>query len=112
MRAISKTNRVGFSLLELMAVVIIIGVIASLVLSRVVNANNAAKESACQHNRVLINSAIERYSVINDVFPTTLNDLNTTDYFPQGFPACPVSGATYSLNTTTNRVNGHSGGAH
>ena len=51
--------------------------------------------------------AIERYGVENSSYPTNLSDLNTPAYFPQGIPTCPVSGAAYSMNTTTYRIDGH-----
>jgi hypothetical protein len=61
---------------------------------------------------MLINSAIERYAVTTGADPTSLNDLNVPDYFPQGIPVCPVSGSVYTLNPATKRVDGHTGGGH
>lgn len=102
----------GFSLLELLAVVAILGALAAILVPRAAAARNEAAEKACAHNRMLINSAIERYAVTNGVNPSSLNDLNVPDYFPEGIPVCPVSGAAYTLNAGTQRVNGHTGGGH
>jgi general secretion pathway protein G len=103
---------IGFSLLELLAVVAIIGAMAMLLIPRASAAREKAAQKACEHNRALINSAVERYAVTNGVPPASLNDLNTLDYFPNGIPVCPVSGSAYTLDAGTQRVSGHSGGAH
>jgi prepilin-type N-terminal cleavage/methylation domain-containing protein len=107
-----KSAAKGFSLLELLAVVVILGLLAAILVPRASSARNQAAEKACSHNRMLINSAIERYAVTNGVNPSSLNDLNVPDYFPQGIPVCPVSGAAYTLNVGTQRVSGHSSGTH
>ncbi len=100
-------SRQGFSLLELIIVVTIIGIIATLVMPRISASSDKANENTCYHNRAELNSALERYGITNGSFPSSLNDLNTLDYFPGGIPACPVTGNAYVLNTTTNRVEGH-----
>lgn len=102
--------RLGFSLLELIAVVTIIGVIASLIIPRLTASASVAREKTCFHNRAEINSAVEIYSVENGSFPADIAALDTPDRFPDGIPVCPVSGVTYTLNATTHRVQGHLGG--
>jgi general secretion pathway protein G len=103
--------RSAFSLMELLAVVTILGVIASLVLPRVIGGSYLAKEKACLHNRAEINIAVEQFYIHNGVWPA--NDLSDiaadADYFPEGAPACPVSGNAYQLNGATHRVTGHTG---
>ena len=105
-------RRRGMSLLELMAVVLIIGALAAILVPRASVARSEAQEKACYHNRMLINSAVERYAVTNGADPTDLSDLNTPDYFPEGIPVCPVSGNPYTLNPATQRVSGHTSGSH
>lgn len=102
----------GFSLLELLAVVLILGVIAAMVLPRVVNTSSVAEEKSCFHNRAAINSMVEQYYVNTGTFPANnLSDIGADlDYFPQGIPVCPVSGDAYRLDPTTHRVVGHTGG--
>jgi prepilin-type N-terminal cleavage/methylation domain-containing protein len=106
-------RRTAFSLLELIAVVIIVGIMATLILPRAVAARDEAAEKACAHNRMLINSAVERFAVTTGSDPADLSVLaSDPDYFPEGIPVCPVSGHAYTLNTTTHRVDQHANGVH
>jgi prepilin-type N-terminal cleavage/methylation domain-containing protein len=100
----------AFSLLELIAVVAILGLIASLILPRVSTSTTKAKQKTCFHHRAQINTAVEMYYLENSEFPAALSDIDTPDAFPDGIPTCPVSGVAYLLNATTHRVQGHLGG--
>lgn len=94
------------TLLELLLVVVLIGIVASIIMPRIYIPKEMAIERTCYHNRSEINRAIERYGLVNGDYPSSLGDLDST-YFPEGLPVCPVTGDPYSLNTTTNRVEGH-----
>jgi prepilin-type N-terminal cleavage/methylation domain-containing protein len=107
--------RLAFSLMELLAVVTVLGLIAALVLPRVISGTDVAKEKSCFHNRAEINIAVERYKLHTDNWPAdNLSDIAADpDYFPEGLPTCPVSGAAYRIDATTHRVVGHaSSGDH
>jgi prepilin-type N-terminal cleavage/methylation domain-containing protein len=107
--------RFGFSLMELLAVVVILGVIAALVLPRVSSNNDLAKEKTCLHNRAEINIAVEQYYIHTGAWPANnLSDIGADpDYFPEGVPTCPVTGNAYQLDGTLHRVQGHTGpGTH
>lgn len=94
-------------MLELMAVVTLIAIIAAIVVSRVTQSTDSAKCKACRHNRLELNAAIERYYLDNGSFPGNLSDVATPDYLPSGLTVCPVSGAAYSMNPVTHRIDGH-----
>jgi prepilin-type N-terminal cleavage/methylation domain-containing protein len=104
-------TRAAFSLMELLAVVVILGVIAAVVLSRVSTGNDKAKEKTCVHNRSEINITVERYYLHTGTWPANdLSDIGAdATYFPDGLPTCPVTGAAYRLDPTTHRVVGHTG---
>ncbi|MEN0109148.1 MAG: prepilin-type N-terminal cleavage/methylation domain-containing protein [Planctomycetota bacterium] len=109
-------RRPAFSLMELLAVVTILGVIAALIVPRVATSSETAKEKACVYDCGHIHAAVERYRAVNGVWPSAdLNELDgNNDYFPQGIPTCPVSGAPYTLEVTGDlyRVRGHTNGDH
>ena len=100
-------RRGGFSLLELLAVVTILGIIAVVVVPRISVSSAKAKTEADKQNKSEINSAVERWYFSNGTWPAdNLSDIGAdTNYFPSGLPTNPVSGAAYSLSSTTHRCN-------
>jgi general secretion pathway protein G len=101
-------SRAAMSLLEVMLVIVIIGIIATVIMGRLAASSDMAKCKTCHHNKSQLNSAIERFGVDTGDYPTDLTDLAVPAYFPDGLPVCPVSGAGYSMNGTTHRIDGHS----
>ena len=104
-------SRNAFSLMELLAVVAILGIIAALLLPRVTASQQSAKEACCQHNRTEIDITVERYYIHTSGWPAdNLSDIGADpNYFPDGLPTCPVSGDAYQLDATSHRVIGHTG---
>lgn len=103
----ASSPRRGFSLLELLAVVTILGIIAAIIVPRVSVSSSTAKTKVRDHHKATINAAVERFYVDNNVWPATdLSDIAAnTNYFPDGVPTNPVDGSAYTLNATTHRVN-------
>jgi general secretion pathway protein G len=97
----------GFSLLELLAVVTILGIIAAIIVPRVTVSSTTAKTKVRDHHKATINAAVERFYIDTGSWPANnLSDIGTNvNYFPDGLPANPVDGTAYSLNATTHRVN-------
>lgn len=97
----------GFSLLELLAVVTILGIIAAIIVPRVTVSSDNAKAKVRDHHKATINAAVERYYVNEGSWPAdNLSDIGIdVNYFPDGIPTDPVSGSAYTLNSTTHRVN-------
>jgi prepilin-type N-terminal cleavage/methylation domain-containing protein len=102
-----RRKRSAFSLMELLAVVTILGIIAAIIVPRVTLSSDTAKAKVNAHNKATINAAVERWYIENGSWPDAdLTDISAdTNYFPDGIPVNPVSGAAYALNTTTHRVN-------
>lgn len=96
----------GFSLLELLAVVTILGIIAVVVIPRISVSSAKAKTEADRQNKSEINSAVERWYFEKGSWPQdNLSDIGAdTNYFPSGLPTNPVSGAAYTLDATTHRA--------
>ena len=102
-----RKKRKGFSLMELLAVVTILGIIAAIIVPRVTVSSDTAKQKVSSHNKATINSAVERYYVDQGSWPANdLSDIGADpNYFPEGVPTNPVDGSAYTLNAATHRVN-------
>jgi general secretion pathway protein G len=97
--------------MELLAVVTILGIIAALIVPRVTSGTDTARIKTCDHNHTEINITVEQYFMNTGNWPANdLSDIGAdTNYFPDGLPTCPVTGAAYRLDPTTHRVIGHAG---
>ena len=107
MKKIRQGKRAGFSLMELLAVVTILGIIAAIIVPRVTVSSDTAKAKVNAHNKATINASVERWYIENGTWPANdLSDIGAdTDYFPDGIPTNPTNGAAYTLNAATHRVN-------
>ena len=107
MKSTNTQSRAGFSLMELLAVVTILGIIAAIIVPRVAISSDTAKAKVNSHNKATINAAVERWYIEKGTWPANnLSDIGAdTSYFPEGVPVNPTNNAAYSLNATTHRVN-------
>ena len=107
MKAFHGKKSHGFSLLELLAVVTILGIIAAIIVPRVTVSSDTAKQRVRDHHKATINAAVERWYIDKNTWPA--NDLSDIaadpNYFPEGIPKNPVDDTDYTLNGTTKRVN-------
>ncbi len=98
--------RKGFTLVELLLVVLIIAVLASIVVPRLSGAASGAKNAKDDANWANLIRALESYAGNNDgAYPATqtLFDsaiLNSNTYFPHGAPVCPYGGAYVYVSTS------------
>ena len=103
-------SKKGVTLIELLIVVLILGALAAIAIPRLTQSADTAKKNACKTNIDLINSQIELYAADNDgVYPANLTVItNSTTYFPDGAPQCPVTDANYPTVLVNDRVDASS----
>jgi general secretion pathway protein G len=99
----------GISLLEIMAVALILAVIVATATYRFLPASNEVRRNACYVIKEEINLQAKLWYREKGAWPNTaLSDIGTNaEYFPQGLPTCPFDNTTYQIDGTTHEVTGH-----
>ena len=90
-----KNAKSGFTLVEIMIVVMIIGLLAAIALPSFQRARRTASRNACIENLRQINGAVQQYLIEYRTATVPANsDTNFLDYFQTAnYPTCPAGGA-------------------
>ena len=102
---VTNSRKAGFTLVEIMIVVAIIGLLAAIAIPNFVKARTASQKSACISNLKQIDGAkqtwaLETKKVSSDTPAKT--DLYGTDKYIRDEPSCPASGS-YTIATVANK---------
>ena len=69
-------RRFGFSLLELLAVITIIAILAAVIIPRIGSTTNRAKKDSCLRFKSDINSAVEKFVFDNGIIPADISEIS------------------------------------
>ena len=104
-----KRSRKGFSLLELVVVVLIIGVIAAVAVPKMFNTASDARDNAAKQTLAILRNAVELYKANNgDSYPGTDEaSLKTalTPYLKGPFPTCTAGNKNSNIRVVTGDSN-------
>jgi len=90
-----KTNRKGFTLVEIMIVVAIIALLAAIAIPSFRKSRTESRKSACINNLRLIDHAKQQFGMstnLTDTYPIVQSDIQA---YVKAWPQCPAGG-TYT----------------
>lgn len=91
-------NKKGFTLVEIMIVVAIIGLLAAIGIPSFQKARDNSRAKACINNLRMIAAGTEQYMMDNNV--TSADLTQSAEYIKGGLPTCPAEGS-YTVGTET-----------
>ncbi len=100
---INTSRKAGFTLVEIMIVVAIIGLLAAIAIPNFIRARTTSQANACINNLRQIDSGVQQWALENNKSGTAaVTSANVTPYLGRGtagqWPTCPASG-TYAVTT-------------
>ena len=93
---IKTSNKSGFTLVEIMIVVAIIGLLAAIAIPNFVKARTTSQMNACINNLRQIDGAIQQYALENKMAASSpVVEANITPYLKNSL-ACPAGGTKFA----------------
>ncbi len=79
-------KQIGFSLIEIMVVVVILGILASIVVPKIISRPDEARVVKAKQDILAIQNALDLYKLDNGLYPTTDQGLNALVTKPSTSP--------------------------
>jgi prepilin-type N-terminal cleavage/methylation domain-containing protein len=115
---INTANKSGFTLVEIMIVVAIIGLLAAIAIPNFVRARASSQANACINNLRQIDGATQQWALENKAGPSAAVSFLKIQPYLKNSVLCPSGGTgatfatSYSLNTVTNKPSCKFGSAY
>lgn len=95
-------KRRGFTLIELVVVVLVIGILAAVAAPKILDMANNSRTSATRHSLTVVRDAIELYKSQNGDYPAATSlATDLRPFLKSAFPTCQVGNTNATVVATT-----------
>ncbi len=102
-KCVIRRGQDGFTLVELMVVMLIISVLAAIAIPSYISALKSAREAVLKEDLHVMRQAIDSYTMDKEKGPTSLDDLVQAGYLKE-VPSDPMTHSTTTWVTATSDV--------